>query len=98
MYLVKTKSKIILALLLTFMITFLFISIFQITSLTSETKMIQNYENKLQAVNQENENLTIYLAGMNSLSNIQELTEVFGFERIGNVHHIKLSGDIVVIR
>lgn len=71
-------------------------SVFQISSLASESRMIQVYEDKLEAVNQKNETLIINSVRANSLDNIQKLTGTLGFERIRDVHHIRLLGDVVV--
>ena len=94
----KIKSKIILVLPFVFTIILLTFSVFQINSLTFNTKIIQIYEDKLKAVSQENENLTVDFTRINSSNNIQELIKSFGFERIQGVHHIKILEDIVVAR
>ena len=67
--------------------------VFQVNAVAFETKLIQDYENKLEAANQENENLTVNSARINSLD--PHLIESFGFEKTGKIHYIKVLEEMV---
>jgi len=73
------------------LITTLLISyIFQINSLAEETYRIQNYQNKINKIAQENDNLLASSLKQNSLSNIETLIKDSGFERSQNIHYIEV--------
>ena len=90
------KLKLLLSIILILILSIFFV--FQINFIAAETKLIQIYEEKLDEIQQENEILVVNSNKINSLDNIKEQVELFGFERIENVHHIKLLGDVVVAR
>jgi endonuclease III-like uncharacterized protein len=70
-------------------------SVFQISSLASEIKLIQFYEIKLERIKMENEALIVNFTQINSLDNNNELIKFLDFVRIDDVYHIKLLEDIV---
>ncbi len=67
--------------------------VFQLNAITFEIGLIQEYENKLEIAKQDNENLTIDSAQINSLD-----IEVFGFEKVGRIHFIRPLEEIVVVK
>ena len=69
--------------------------VFQVNAVAFETKLIQDYENKLEAARQENETLTVESARINSLDS--HLIKPFGFEKTGKIHYIKVLEEMVVI-
>lgn len=64
--------------------------IFQVNFLTKETYQIQNYQKKINKIIQENENLIIDSAKLNSFSNIETLIKDFGFEKAEKIHYIQI--------
>jgi len=76
-------------------LAFLVFYIFQVNALVSETYLIQSYEKKLTDLSRENETLTIISAQVNSLDNIENKILEFGFEKVGKIHYIKISEEIV---
>ena len=72
--------------------------IFQINTIASKTRLIQVYDNRLEIAEQENELLIINSAKKNSLDNVKNLIEYFGFERVDSVHHIKVLDGVVVAK
>ena len=69
--------------------------IFQVNILVSEISLIQSYEKKLADLLRENETLTINSAQVNSLDNLEQLIQQFGFEKVRKIHYIKISEEIV---
>lgn len=89
----KTKSFYILSFASIIILSVLFV--FQINIIASETRLINTYTERLEVVNQENELLTVNSAKKNSLSNVINLIESFGFERVEKVHYIHERGEVV---
>ena len=76
-------------------LAFLVFYIFQVNILVSEISLIQSYEKKLADLLRENETLTINSAQVNSLDNLEQLIQQFGFEKVRKIHYIKISEEIV---
>ena len=91
----KIKSFWVLSLILIIILSVSFI--FQIGAIAFETRLIQVYGERLEVVNRENELLIVNSAKKNSLDNVKNLIESFGFERVDSVHYIKRD-DIVVTK
>ena len=89
----KLKFFLIISLILIIILSASFV--FQIGAIAFETRLIQVYGERLEVVNRENELLIVNSARKNSLDNIKNLVESFGFERVDSVHYIKRD-DIVV--
>lgn len=69
--------------------------VFQVNAVAFEIKLIQDYENKLEAANQENESLIVNSARINSLD--PHLIEPFGFEKTVKIHYIKVLEEMAVV-
>ncbi len=69
--------------------------VFSVNAVAFETKLIQDYENRLEAAGQENETLTIDSAGINSLD---LLREPLGFEKTGKIHYLRVLEEMVVVK
>jgi len=85
----KLKFKIFYITSIFFVIVFLFFSVFQISSLSSEIKLAQAYEKKIEIINKKNEDLIINSVEKNSLNSIKELTKYFDFVEIETIYHIR---------
>lgn len=72
--------------------------VFQINSIVSESYQIQNYQKTLNAISQKNEILEINLAQVNSLENIKNQIEELGFEKVGQVHYIRVLESQIVTK
>ena len=85
----KISSKAFWTLSVTLIIILSVFFIFQINFITAETRLIQLYEERLETANQENETLIVNSFRVNSLENISELAETFGFEKIEKIYYIR---------
>ena len=67
----------------------------QLNFLFFETNSIKNYDKKLDKITQENKNLEVSSAQMNSLGNIEAQIENkiqdLSFEKINNIYYIQVS-------
>ena len=71
------------------------IYIFQVSSLISETYILQNYQKIVAQILEENKILEIDFAKTNSLSNITPKIEELGFEKINAVNYIQVVDNSV---
>ena len=71
------------------------IYIFQVSSLISETYILQNYQKIVTQILEENKILEIDFAKTNSLSNITPKIEELGFEKINAVNYIQVVDNSV---
>lgn len=71
------------------------IYIFQVSSLISETYILQNYQKIVAQILEENKILEINFAKTNSLSNITPKIEELGFEKINAVNYIQVVDNSV---
>lgn len=71
------------------------IYIFQVSSLISETYILQNYQKIVAQILEENKILEINFAKTNSLSNITSKIEELGFEKIDAVNYIQVVDNSV---
>lgn len=72
--------------------------IIQINSLAEETYKIQNYQQKIEKLGQENENLLSDALKLSSLPNIETIVNNSGFEKTQKIHYIQVQGKQVVTR
>lgn len=95
---IKNKLKFFWTILFVLIILLLISFIFQINIITSETKLIHTYTERLEIANKENELLVISFVEKNSLSGINDSIELFGFERVEVIHYIEVSDGLIVAR
>jgi len=69
--------------------------VFYVNAIAFEIKLLQDYENKLEAASRENETLFIDSARINSLDS---LIEPLGFEKIGKIHYIRVLEEMAVVK
>jgi len=72
--------------------------IFQVNKLTSDNYLFGRQEKTLSALSQENRILEINSNQMHSLENISILAANFGFEKINDIHYIKVLGSSVAAK
>ena len=72
--------------------------IFQINSLTSNTYLLQKYEEKIKEIGEKNTRLEIQLAELNSLENLEKFVENLNYERVEKVRYIQVLGGEIVIK
>jgi len=72
--------------------------IIQVNSLAEETYKIQNYQQKIEKISQENENLLSDSLKLSSLSNIETIVNNSGFEKTQKIYYIQVLGSQVVTR
>jgi len=72
--------------------------IFQANWIVSESYQIQNYQRKLNELARENEILEINSAQVNSLGNVEQLVEGLNFEKVGQVHYIRVLESQIVTK
>ena len=65
--------------------------IFQANVMTKETYLIQGYQRELSETAQENMDLEISFSQMNSLVNVEDLVRGLNFEKVTQVHYLKVS-------
>ena len=95
---IKNKLKFFWTILFVLIILLSISFIFQINIITSETKLIHTYTERLEIANKENELLVISFVEKNSLSGINDSIELFSFERVEVVHYIEVSDGLIVAR
>jgi len=64
--------------------------IFQVCRITQESYLILSYQEQINELSAKNENLEINLSQNNSLKIIDELIEEMDYEKIGQIHYIKI--------
>jgi len=82
-------------LLLAFLLVFY---IFQTSSVVSGSYQVQKYQKKIDELSGENKFLEVNSAKINSLESIDRRVQELGFEKVGKIHYIQLSGSSVVIK
>ncbi len=70
--------------------------IFQINLMILKSYQLQNYQKKLNQLQQENQILEINLAQVNSLDNVEKQIENLGFERLDKVYYIQVLESQIV--
>ena len=82
-----------------FFIFFLFIfQAFQMNALTKEILMIENYQRRLNLLEQENAILQINSAQINSLRQVEKRMKELGFEKAERVRYIHLLESPVIAK
>ena len=92
------KIKLFLISFIVSIIILLVVSVFQVNTMTLETGLIQDYENRLEAAIRKNETLIIDSARINSLSGVKDLMTGLGFKSIGRIHYIQVLENQIVIK
>ena len=95
---IKFSWKIFWALSFILIFSLLAFYIIQVNSLARETYQIQNYQQEIEKLSQENENLLSNTLKLSSLSNIEALVNNSGFEKAQKIHYIQVQGKQVVTR
>lgn len=96
-YLVNVINiKLLAALGVILIITFLAFYIFQIGKVISQGYQIQNYQKKIDDIAEKNKILEINAVKINSLENIDSKIHSLGFEKIDKINYIQvLEGPVV---
>lgn len=69
--------------------------IFQDNAMTKEAYLVQNYQRSLSVLSQENMALEIHFSQANSLVSVDDLVKSLNFEKVDEVHYIKvLEGQV----
>lgn len=95
---IKFNWKIFWTLSFVIIISLLVSYVIQVNSLAEETYQIQNYQQKIEKLSQENENLLSNSLKLSSLSNIETIVNNSGFERTQKIHYIQVLGRQVVTK
>ena len=92
------NRKILLVAFSVLVLSLLSVYIFQVNKLTSDNYSLDRQEKTLSALSQENRTLEISSNQMHSLENIGALAANFGFEKINDIHYIKVLGSSVAAK
>ncbi len=93
---VLVNVKFLLILSIIFIILFLAVYIFQISTVISQGYQIQSYQKKIDEVAQTNKNLEINTVKINSLENIDAKIQELGFEKTDKIDYLQiLEGPVV---
>ncbi len=94
----QKNLRIFLGLSLTLFIFLSFFYIFQINKITTESFLISNFENKVADLSQQNKVLEISFFKNNSLENVESFVRNSNFEKIGEIHYIRVLESTVVTK
>ncbi|MDD5145398.1 MAG: hypothetical protein PHF44_00905 [Candidatus Pacebacteria bacterium] len=72
-------------------VSLLIFYVFQINNLISQTYLLQNYQKRIEKLNQEKEELEGNLAGVGSLYNVENLIGELKLEKINQISYIQIS-------
>lgn len=71
--------------------------VFQISAVTEKSFTIANLEKQIADLDKEFKNLQINFSDTSSLSGLEETLVAKGYEKVGKIHYIQVSGDTVAV-
>ncbi|PIS17475.1 MAG: hypothetical protein COT59_00440 [Candidatus Nealsonbacteria bacterium CG09_land_8_20_14_0_10_42_14] len=72
--------------------------IFQVTEITKAGFLLSTYENNLTRFSQEGKNLEINYSQVNSLVNLETVLLSLNYEKVGQVHYLRIPASTVVAK
>ena len=76
----------------------IFTYVFQVSALTEETYLIENYQEKIQNYNQEGNSLEYKFLQNNSFFEVENIAQTLDFEKTGKISYIEVMGSEVVVK
>ncbi len=76
----------------------IFAYVFQVSALTQETYLIENYQEKINSYSQESSSLEYEFLQSNSFFEVENIAEELDFEKAQRVSYIEVMGSEVVVK
>ncbi|MGM0439349.1 MAG: hypothetical protein ACQEP3_02875 [Patescibacteria group bacterium] len=76
----------------------IFTYVFQVSALTKETYLIEDYQQKIDSYSKENSSLEYKFLQNNSFFEVENIAQELNFEEVGRVSYIEVSGSEVVVK
>lgn len=80
------------------LVFFIFLYVFQVSALTKETYLMEDYQGKIDSYKQDSRSLEYKFLQNNSFFEIQNIAQEFNFEEVDKVSYIEVFGNEVVVK
>lgn len=76
----------------------IFVYVFQVSALTQETYMIEDYQKKINSYSQESDSLEYKFLQTNSFFEVENIAQELDFKEASRISYIEVMGSEVVVK